>query len=418
MPRRPRPTGAVHVVTNRRSEKGREYVTHLLRRSYREGGKVKNETVGNISHLPQELVEVIRAGLRGEPVGVLCDGFLIERSLPAGHVIAALAMARRLTLARLLDRRPSRERDLCIAMILARAIVPMSSPVRIEALTRSILTDELGLVGADGDDLHAAMDWLGSRQTQIESRLARRHLARRGLALYAVSSWRSEACCCGPTEQGCVRVREGGGGWICGVLCDGPGRPIAVEMLSGGVCDDTALAPRISELATRFGLARVLACDRAMLAKASRESLRAAEGARWIASFEAPRPERLADGDAPPTALGDRVCADAFLRMLAYYLAWHLRRVWAPLLLTDEHPSARPTAIAGAGPLLADRPTAQSTGAGERVHNYGSLLAELASLSRNTIRLRGNPTTFAQLSRPTPLQACALELAEHASLSA
>ena len=107
--RKPRPTSAIHVVTNRRQGKGREYVTHLLRRSYREGGKVRNETVGNISHLPEELVELVRAGLRGEPVGMLSEAFSIERSLPAGHVLAALSMARRLELARLVDR-PRAER--------------------------------------------------------------------------------------------------------------------------------------------------------------------------------------------------------------------------------------------------------------------------------------------------------------------
>ena len=117
MSRRPRPTGAVHVVTNRRQGTGREYVSHLLRRSYREDGKVKNETVGNISHLPEGLVELVRAGLRGEPVGLFASEFAIERSLPAGHVLAALTMARRLELARLLDRQPSRERDLVLAMI-------------------------------------------------------------------------------------------------------------------------------------------------------------------------------------------------------------------------------------------------------------------------------------------------------------
>src|SRR5215216_6034764 len=110
MSRRPRPTGAIHVVTNRRQGKGREYVSHLLRRFYREGGKDKNATVGNISHLPEALVELVRAGL-------LADGFAIERSLPAGHVLAALGMARGLGLARLLDRAPSRERDLVLAMI-------------------------------------------------------------------------------------------------------------------------------------------------------------------------------------------------------------------------------------------------------------------------------------------------------------
>src|SRR5512142_1772557 len=104
MSRKPRATSAIHVVTNRRQGKGWEYVTHLLRRSYREGGKVKNETVGNISRLPEELIELVRAGLRGEPVGLFSDAFSIERSLPAGHVQAALAMARRLELARLFDR--------------------------------------------------------------------------------------------------------------------------------------------------------------------------------------------------------------------------------------------------------------------------------------------------------------------------
>ena len=137
----------MHVVTNRREGKEREYVTHLLRRSYREGGKVKNETVGNISHLPDELIEVIRAGLRGEPVGVLSEAFSIERSLPAGHVRAALAMARRLELARLVDRQPSRERDLVVAMVCQRAIGPASKLGTVRALGQSTLADELGVAG-------------------------------------------------------------------------------------------------------------------------------------------------------------------------------------------------------------------------------------------------------------------------------
>src|SRR5437763_10244534 len=181
MSRRPRPTGAIHVVTNRRPGKGREYVTHLLRRSYREGGKVRNETVGNISHLPDELVEVVRAGLRGEPVGVLSDAFAIERSLPAGHVMAALLMARRLELARLVDLLPSRERDLVLAMICQRAIAPASKLATVRAFSRSTLADELGVADADEDDLYAAMDWLLERQERLEERLARPHLADREL---------------------------------------------------------------------------------------------------------------------------------------------------------------------------------------------------------------------------------------------
>src|SRR5512140_3910011 len=157
MSRRPRSTGAIHVVTNRRQGKEREYVTHLLRRSYREGGQVKNETVGNISHLPEELVELVRAGLRGEPVGVLSDAFEVERSLPAGHVSAALVMARRLELARLLDRSPSRERDLVMAMICQRAIAPASKLATVRAFSQSTLADELGVADADEDDLCTAM---------------------------------------------------------------------------------------------------------------------------------------------------------------------------------------------------------------------------------------------------------------------
>ncbi len=153
MSRRPRPTGAVHVVTNRRQGRGRECVGHLLRRSSREGGKVKNETVGNISHLPEELVELVRAGLRGEPVGLLSEGFAIERSLPAGHVVAALTMARRLGLARLLDRQPSRERDLVLAMICQRVVAPASKLATARALSLSTLADQLAVAGADEDAL-------------------------------------------------------------------------------------------------------------------------------------------------------------------------------------------------------------------------------------------------------------------------
>jgi len=117
------------------------------------GGKVKNETVGNISHLPEELVELVRAGLRGEPVGLLSEGFAIERSLPAGHVVAALTMARRLGLARLLDRQPSRERDLVLAMICQRVVAPASKLATARALSLSTLADQLAVAGADEDAL-------------------------------------------------------------------------------------------------------------------------------------------------------------------------------------------------------------------------------------------------------------------------
>ena len=231
MSRRPRSTGAIHVVTNRRQGKEREYVTHLLRRSYREGGQVKNETVGNISHLPEELVELVRAALRGEPVGVLSDAFEVERSLPAGHVNAALVMAGRLELARLLDRSPSRERDLALAMICQRAIAPASKLATVRAFGQSTLAEELGVADADEDDLYGAMDWLLDRQALIEDRLARRYLTDGELVLYDVSSSYFEGRCCELAALGYSRDgKRGSSQIIYGLLCDKPGRPICVEV--------------------------------------------------------------------------------------------------------------------------------------------------------------------------------------------
>ena len=254
MSRRPRPTGAIHVVTNRRQGKGREYVTHLLRRSYREGGRVKNETVGNISHLPEELVELVRAGLRGEPVGVLSDAFAIERSLPAGHVNAALAMSGRLGLARLLDRSPSRERDLALAMICQRAIAPASKLATVRAFGQSTLADELGVADADEDDLYAAMDWL------LIARRRSRIASRGGTA--SMGSWCSTTCPRRISRGGAASWRR----WatrgmagaapqiIYGLLCDKPGRPICVEVFGGELHDDKTLPSQIEKLKDAFGL--------------------------------------------------------------------------------------------------------------------------------------------------------------------
>src|SRR5919197_1776501 len=158
MSRRPRPSGAMHVVTNRRQGTHREYVTHLLRRSYREGGKVKNETLANLSHLPDEAIELIRGALAGRRYLDAEEAFAIGRSLPAGHVRAALVMARRLGLARLLDRVPSRERDLCLAMICQQALAPGSKLATVRALAQSTLGDKLAVASADEDELYGALD--------------------------------------------------------------------------------------------------------------------------------------------------------------------------------------------------------------------------------------------------------------------
>lgn len=208
MPRKPRHSGAMHVVTNTVRKGGRQYHSHLLRRSYRADGKVKKQTLANLSHLPEEAIELIRGVLRGNHYMAADEAFTIERSLPAGHVAAALAMARRLDLARLLDRKPSPQRDLCLAMICQRALAPASKLATARALGQSTLGAELGVSAADSDELYAALDWLGERQAKIEDRLARRHLKDGELVLYDLSSSYFEGRCCPLAKRGYSREQK------------------------------------------------------------------------------------------------------------------------------------------------------------------------------------------------------------------
>jgi hypothetical protein len=565
----------MHVVTTCRRVGEREYTNTLLRRSYREDGKVKKETLANLSRLPPEAIDAIRAVLRGEVLVGAEQAFEIERSLPAGHVQAALLMARRLELGRLLDRTPSRERDLVLAMVVQRAICPASKLGTVRALGQSTLADQLGVAGADEDDLYAAMDWLYERQERIEDRLARRHLKDGELVLYDVSSSYFEGRCCELAKLGYSRDQKRGSPQIIyGLLCDKPGRPVCVEVFSGELHDDKTLPSQIAKLKDRFGLSRiVVVSDRGMVTKANVELLGAAD-VGWITALKAPQIQRLARQQelqlslfdqtnlAEITAeeypgerlvvcrnplvaaerarkraelleatehgldeiarrvergtltgadqiglaagpalkrykvrkhfevtitdttftyrrkteqieaeaaldgiyvlrtnvtdseldtgevvrsykaleqverafrtfkgpelqirpihhhLADRVRAHVFLCMLAYYLTWHLRHAWAPLLFADEQRPVGPDPVAKAVRSLAAQRKAltKTTSAGERVHSYKSLLAELATLTHNTIRLPGTAATFDKLTRPTDLQARALDLAQHASL--
>ena len=137
----------------RRQGTGREYVTHLLRRSYREGGRVRKETLANLSHLPEEVIELIRRALRGERFLPAAEAFSIERSLPHGHVACLLALARGLELARLLDRVPSKERSRALAMICQRVLEPGSKLACTRALAQSTLAEQLEVDGVDADEL-------------------------------------------------------------------------------------------------------------------------------------------------------------------------------------------------------------------------------------------------------------------------
>jgi len=286
----------MHVTTTTRRVGEREYTATLLRRSYRQDGKVKKETLANLSHLPADAIDALRRVLAGETLMNIEDAFEIERSLPAGHVNAALVMARRLDLAKVLDRSPCRERDLCMAMILGRVIGPGSKLGTVRTLGQSTLASELGVEGADEDDLYLAMDWLLERQEQVEDRLAARHLADGEMVLYDVSSSYFEGRTCPLAKRGYSRDGKSGLAQIIyGLLCDTDGRPVAVEVFTGELHDDKTLTSQIAKLQDRFGLSRiVVVADRGMVTKANIELLAEADGVGWITALKAPTIKKLA----------------------------------------------------------------------------------------------------------------------------
>jgi hypothetical protein len=271
------------------------YEAHLLRRTYREDGKVKNETLANLSRLPRETIELVRRSLRGEQFLSAVDGFEVCRSLPHGQVAAAQAMARRLGLARLLDRSPSPERARVLAMVCQQVLAPGSKLACTRALGQSTLAEELAVEGVDADQLYAALDWLGERQELIERRLARRHLGEGAHVLYDVSSSYFEGRTCPLLALGYSRDgRRGSLQIVYGLLCDREGRPIAIEVFEGGVHDDKTLPAQIDKLRARFGLAKlVLVVDRGMTTNANLELLAAEPGIGWITALKAPQVKKL-----------------------------------------------------------------------------------------------------------------------------
>src|SRR5215218_3137595 len=190
----PSRTGAVHVATTKRVYKGKTYVTHLLRRSIRKGKSVTHETLGNLSHLPDHLIEIIKRSLEGETSVPAADAFTTTRSLPHGHVEAALKMIRKLGLDDLIASEPSRHRDLVIAMIVERLVFPSSKLANTRHWHDTTLAEELGVADAT--------DWLLKRQAAIEEKLARRHLTDGALVLYDVTGSDYEGKTCPLARRG------------------------------------------------------------------------------------------------------------------------------------------------------------------------------------------------------------------------
>ena len=576
-----RASGACHVAEITRTHGGRHYRYYLLRRTYRQDGQVKHETLGNLSRLPAATIELIRRAVRGDVLVPPDDAFDIIRSRAHGHVAAVLGMGRKLGLPALLAAPRSRERDRVEALIAARLLDPCSKLATARALgaetAESTLGESLGVADADEDALYDAMDWLLARQARVEQALARRHLTDGSLVLYDVTSTYFEGRKCPLAKFG--HSREGRRDKlqiVFGLLTNGDGCPVAVEVFEGNTGDPKTVPAQITKLRERFGIARVvLVGDRGMLTDARlREDVRPIEGLDWITALRAPAIQALAAGgalqlslfdqqalaeithpDYPgerlivcqnpllteerarkrgellaaterdlatiaaatararrplhgqarlalrvgavlgrrkmgkhftleitdtsfraarddaaiareaaldgiyvlrtsvaaerlPTAeavrsykrlaaverafrslktvdlkvrpihhrTADRVRAHVFLCLLAYYVEWHMRRAWAPMLFDDDDPAAgeaeRRSVVAPAqrSPRARAKALTKRTDAGEPVHSFQSLLRHLRTIVKDRLRLKsGAPVEFDKITTPTPLQQRALD---------
>ena len=290
----PKRGGSVHIAVTRRHYKGTEYKTTLLRRSYREGGKVKNETLGNLSHLPDHVIDALRAMLAGRRLVDLDSDFEIVRSLPHGHVAAVLGVARELGLERLICRERCRERDLVVAMICQRLLDPCSKLSTTRLVHQTTLAGELELGEVSEAELLGAMDWLYDRQEQIEAALARRHLQDDGYVLYDLSSSYVEGRCCELAALGYSRDGKPGKPQISYGLCCAPeGQPISIEVHAGNTGDPTTLAPAVERLKDRFGIEHlVFVGDRGMITEARIKVLKE-QGVGFITALRAPQIQAL-----------------------------------------------------------------------------------------------------------------------------
>ena len=292
----------------------------LLRESYREDGRVKSRTLANLSGWTDEKVQTLRAALRGDklvPAGA--GGFEIRRSLPHGHVLAALTTARRIGLDDLLPRRaPQRRRDLIVALIVARLLDPaakLATARMLDPATAShSLGETLGLGGVPVREIYAALDWLVSEQSFIESSLARRHLREATLVLYDVTSTYLEGRHCPLAHHGYSRDhRADRPQLVIGLLCAADGCPVAVEVFAGNTADPATVASQISKLKDRFKLKRVVVVgDRGMITDARIEQGLRPAGLDWITALRAPAIKDLAAAGGPlqPSLFDDRDMAE------------------------------------------------------------------------------------------------------------
>ena len=309
--------GKVHVVrvtkTGYLDKQGRrkDYSSAYLRRTYRDGGKVKNETVANLSTLPDHVIDLIDAGLKGQQLVPAAEAVTITRSLPHGHVAAVAAMAARLGLPALLGP-AGRPRDLALALIISRVVQPGSKLSTLTWWGDTTLGADLGVADASTDEIYAAMDWLEHRQDAIEAGLARRHLAPEPnparMALFDLSSSWLEGTHCPLAARGYSRDGKKGKLQIeYGLLTDPEGRPVAVRVFPGNTGDPAAFTAIADVVRKKFGLQEmVMVGDRGMITSARIQALNQLEDGTprpdaygWITALRAPAIRKLMADDGP-----------------------------------------------------------------------------------------------------------------------
>jgi hypothetical protein len=289
----------------------REYTSAYLRRTYRDGAAVRNETVANLSMLPPEAVDAMEATLKGQTLVAAGSEFAITRSLPHGHVAAVAAMARQLGLPALLGP-AGRRRDIVLALVISRVVRPKPKLSTLAWWPDTTLGTDLGLAGASTDEVYAAMDWLAERQEPIERKLAAKHLAPDAnpgrMALFDLTSaWVTGRCCelaargySRDGKKGCEQIEYG-------VLTDPAGRPVAVRVFAGNTADPDAFTQIVTVIRDELDIQKlVLVGDRGMITSARIDALSklnedpdTATDFGWITALRAPAIAKLARDDGP-----------------------------------------------------------------------------------------------------------------------
>jgi len=278
----------------------------LLREAWREAGKIRKRTLANLSHWPDDRVESLKRLLRGDRLVSPQDVFAVERSLPHGHVEAVLGSIRKLGLDSLIASKPSRERDLVVAMIAERLIAPSSKLATTRVWNDSTLAEELSVGDADVEELYQALDWLLARQHRIEAKLAARHLKDGALVLYDTTTSYYEGRSCSLARFGHDRDGKKLPVILYGLLTDQVGRPVALEVYPGNTGDPTTVGDQVEKLRERFSLSRVVIVgDRGMLTQAQIHKLKQHPGLGWISSLRSHAVRSLVEGGQLQRSLFD-----------------------------------------------------------------------------------------------------------------